>query len=301
MRNLSISGYIGEFRKTRNIKFLILAIVLVIKQGRVLETIYGIYCNIFYKPSSVKLDDEIVKKILINLKTKQNLPINSKYSKCCNLLAKNLNRDELIEVYGDNFDVHSLPHDFSGARKESIVYDERILIIGEYAAKEQSARIVFFNQETCHVYNFYNHLSGVIHIHSIHRYCDSQVFISTGDTKKYLDSWIINGKGMKFNKRVKKYFAGYTAATKINDQIYFGTDFSSRPNYIETLDNHKYFFPLKAYTLHVLLLFSVYDRYIIAINGSMKGLGTKKVLSIFDTFIKEFIFCEFCDRLSVNV
>jgi len=95
-----------------------------------------------------------------------------------------------------------------------------------------------------------------------------------------------------FNKRIKRFLAGYTAITHLKGDFYFGTDFSARPNYIETDKGQKFFFPPAAYTLFV-MNFSVYkERYIIVLNSNLAELSLDKVLSLFDTQTKQFIYSE---------
>ena len=187
----------------------------------------------------------------------------------------------------------------TGSRIEGIVYDKNFLILGEYGeyGAADSAKIALINHNTCVVYDFYNHLSGVVHIHSIHRHHDSEILVSTGDTKKLLDLWVVDANELKFKRRIKKRLAGYTAACKVCGKDFFGTDFSGRPNYIETLDGKKYFFPLKAYRMFVVAFYTFFDRYIVSINSEMSQFGARKTLSILDTAHEKFIFCEYLERL----
>jgi hypothetical protein len=120
--------------------------------------------------------------------------------------------------------------------------------------------------------------------------------VSTGDGSKRLDLWaVLNGKP-RFVKPIRKNLAGYTAAAKVKDKYYFGSDFSGRPNYIGTLDGRKYFFPREAYKLFVSQFYPYLDRYIVAINSELPSAGGRKALSVFDTVQQQFIFCDYCSR-----
>jgi hypothetical protein len=117
--------------------------------------------------------------------------------------------------------------------------------------------------------------------------------VTTGDASKYLDLWNLRGGDLGFVNRLKGYLAGHTAITEVRDKLYLGTDFSSRPNYIEQLGGSKFFFPKKAYKMEVIAFQSHRDRYIASLNSEMPPLGERKALSIFDTVAEEFIYCRY--------
>lgn len=281
METIYITDYIAKFRTTNNIWFLVKAITLVLKQRRTSELIYGSYCNLLFQPSPVK-----------NYSHSFSQHINEIMN--CHKIW--FSRGELIESFGEEFNVHSLPDNFQMARSESVVHNTNCLIVGEYA--EKSARIAYITRKSCTVTDFYNQIYGVRHIHSILKYNHSgEYLVSTGDSCKFLDLWIVDDYKLNFVKRIKKQFAGYTAAISINNHYYFGTDFSNRPNYIETLEGDKFFYPEIAYKLIVVAFYSFLNRYLVSINSNMPQFGDRKTLSIFDTFKEEFIFCDYLDCL----
>jgi hypothetical protein len=100
----------------------------------------------------------------------------------------------------------------------------------------------------------------------------------------------------RFLRPLQRHLAGYTAAARINDEYYFGTDFSGRPNYIGTLGGRKYFFPRKAYTLFVSHFYPYFDRYMVSVNSDVPAAGVRKTLSVFDTVQQRFIFCDYCSE-----
>ena len=53
MEELSIAKCIGGFKRTKNPLYLIKAIILIVRQGRIDEVVFGIYCLLFFKPSKV--------------------------------------------------------------------------------------------------------------------------------------------------------------------------------------------------------------------------------------------------------
>jgi hypothetical protein len=83
--------------------------------------------------------------------------------------------------------------------------------------------------------------------------------------------------------------------TKVNGEYFFGTDFSSRPNCIQTLDGTKYFFPEKAYKLYVAAFFAFFDRYFVCVNTELSAVGPTKTVSVFDAHRRRFVFCEYWD------
>src|SRR5215210_2312767 len=102
-RRPDITAHVQEFRKTKNILILITILILVIRQRRTLELLYGGYCNLFHRPSPVRhCDDEA--------------SLSSILSEMSGLAHDDkLSRGRLIELYGADFKVSLLPSDFQGA------------------------------------------------------------------------------------------------------------------------------------------------------------------------------------------
>lgn len=285
MEDLTITGYIAKFRATKNISHLVKAAVLTLLQRRTGELLYGAHCGLFFRPSLVKNPDGDYPLAQI---------LGEREFLTCDKLA--FSRTRLIELWGEDFNVRFLPSDFGGVRSESIVQDEDGLIVGEYA--ERRARLAYATRESCFVSDYYDHVPGVRHIHSLLGYGNSgEILVATGDSRKVLDLWVAADRKLRFVKRIRTSLAGYTAAIEVNGDCYFGTDFSSRPNYIETLEGEKYFFPKKAYKMSAITFHSFAGRYIVALSGDMPQFGDRKTLSVFDATRREFIFCEYLDRI----
>ena len=278
----SITYNLAQFKIKKNVRFLARAIMLILVQGRIPELAYGTYCGLVYSPSPVKNRSfDLTKHLDESVKQPEVY----------------ISREQLIASYGAEFDVRSLPEDFAAGTHQSMAHSADCLVVGEYAI--DSARVAYITRNSCEVTDFYNQISGVRHIHLIIESEEpGKYLISTGDTRKFLDLWSVDEDG-KFNfvKRLKKRFAGYTAAIVVGGRYYFGTDFSNRPNYILTLDGNKYFFPKPAYRQFVVTFYSILDRYIVSINSDMPQLGGRKSLSIFDTLEEEFVFCDWLDQL----
>lgn len=249
-------------------------------QRRFLEVVWSIFCLIRFRPSkcfSKNADKELV---------------SSAISSIYDLYPLYYTRAQLIDKFGSEYKIDQLPADFVGARSESVAKIGDYLVIGEYA--NDSARIIISTTEFCRIENYYQSISGVRHIHAISKgFSKNTFFVSTGDGNKYLDHWEISYGRLIFASRIKYRLAGYTASIQLNGIKYFGTDFSSRPNYLETLDGEKYFFPLPAYLQYVVALTSIDGRYIVSLNADHAPVGNRSSVNIFDTHTKKYVYCDY--------
>lgn len=279
---MGIAKYIVLFKSTKNFKYLFHAVLMVIKQGRLPEVLWSIYCLMRYRPSAiVKLTskDKLIQKAITKIK---------------NNSSNTLSRQEVLEQYGDDFPLEKMPIDFSGARREGISLSTDFIVIGEYA--ENSARIIFSNSDVMYITTFYNEIPNIRHIHSICLSpCCTYMFVSTGDGKKYTDKWNIRDNTIQFSKRLRKRNAGFTASASINGEFFFGTDFSSRPNYIETLSGDKFMYPAPSYKMYVDTMQVLENRYIISLNKEHSPVGNELTVSIFDSKHKNYIYCDYLD------
>lgn len=278
---MCIAECIVLFKRTKNYSYLLKAIFKIIVERRSVEVMWSLVCFLMLRPSPV-----------VGSCSQMDL-----ITKAKNWAEKEtfiFDRVQLEALFGDKFSVDKMPDDFLIARSESVLLVDQCLIIGEYA--ENSARIILLTANSCIVESFYNKMSGVRHIHAIHNEIStSNILVSTGDGSKVLDRWVLNSEKLQFNTRVKKRFAGYTAAVSVGGVDYFGTDFSSRPNYLETLLGNKYPFPIAAYNMYVIRLDAFDDRYICAVSTQHGAIGNRKALSIFDVKQEEFVYCDYLE------
>jgi hypothetical protein len=274
-----ITAQVQKFRDTGSVLALLKALALILRQHRTYELISGACCSLFHPPSAL-------------CRTEQHPALLSLLRDPDAIVPQGiLTRDEILARYKERFSVGSLPPDFACARSESIWDEGTHLIIGEYG---ESSRIAHVTNNSCAINDHYRRVPGVRHIHSIEKHGKSGEFlVSTGDSRKFLDLWTARGGEVDFVRRISKHLAGFTAAITVNGECYFGTDFSGRPNWIETLRGAKYFFPQKAYRLHVTDFQAVLDRYILAINTELVVVGGRKTLSVFDTVSRSFLYCEY--------
>ncbi len=274
-----ISRRLSDFRATYNPLYLVKAVAMTIRQRRIYELVYSLCLGLSSRPSRVRPNAPEIPRILLE--------------SCRSWwLGGDLrSREELVRRFDGPYAVHSLPDDFAGTRLEAIVCTPDFLIIGEYG--DRAKRLALVTKASCVMSDHYEDDPLVDHIHAVYKLRSSEaVFITTGDTARALDLWRLREGRLEFQRRLKSRMAGYTAIMEAGGRCYFGTDFSSRPNYIETLGGLKYFFPQKAYKMYVLSFRQYQDRYLLSINRRISALGGGSTLSVFDTVQKEFIFCD---------
>lgn len=279
-----ISHEISKFIKTGNPVGLANALYLTLIHRRFHELVFGIYCEARCAPSSVALNS-IGKDLQSFIKNGQSFLYR----------ARGYAREELLYIFAGDYAVHHLPTDFCGARRETIICDPNYLIIGEYGQCHNSKRLFFVTRQACIVREPYRLNHHVKHVHAVYKSNASpSLLITTGDTAKRLDLWSLTNGKLLFEQTLKKRLAGYTAITEIGGIYYFGTDFSSRPNYIERqVDGKKFFFPRPSYKMYTVAFLKQHSRYIVALNTTMGCLGKQWALSVFDTVTEQFLYCDF--------
>ena len=266
-----------------------MAFYLIVKEGRLRELLFGVYSFLFYKPGKL-VEDHKKKKYFEDY-------INKHLKKKYNGFEGLIYPDYLEKRFGDRYDFTGLPDEVR-FRLPSILEGKGWLVLGEYG--DASGRIFFFKEGNMQVIDFYNKIKGFRHIHCIHPKDDKQLYIATGDDTKFLDLWEIRENKLHFVRRIKKRFAGYTAAVKIDGVDYFGSDFSQRPNYICRLsDGKKFFFPKEAFTMFVMYFELIDNRYIMSLNMHTSNFGGRSA-SIFDTQTNDFVFSKVLEKVDEN-
>ena len=286
----TISEHISRFINTKNITHIGKAFLLIMRQKRLLELSYGVYCSIFFKSSAV-FSIEHDKDLQSVMRTALSFSTSDWF----------FSREQLVDIFEGKFAVNRLPLDFQGTRSEGIIFDQNFLIIGEYGIPN-GKRLFYVTQQSCRAYDYYQSNKHIAHIHALYKSAFSRdIIITTGDSEKKLDLWQLESDVLVFKKTLKSILAGHTAITKVGNSYYMGTDFSSRPNYIERLDDGKMiFFPAPAYKMFSVAFQEHQNRYILAINKELEPLGDKWALSVFDTAIEKFIYCDYIERTTAN-
>lgn len=284
-RSDSISGWIERYRESGNIICLAKAGALILREKRICELLHAIPARLLHPPQRMagEIDSTVGPWLARNAEIILRREIENLY----------LSRDALMRLFADRFAVDALPRDFPGVRCEGLITDEeRGLFAGEYG--DRGARIARITRDNCFVNEFYCHDPRVRHIHALQELDGSKVFlVSTGDSRKVLDLWSGSGDVPRYARRLRKRLAGYTAAVRVNGEIYFGTDFSGRPNYIETLSGFKFPFPEPAYRRYVVTLRILENRYIVCLNADVDWTKGVRTLSVFDTAGKSFLYCSY--------
>lgn len=221
----------------------------VIREKRIIEFLWGLYCFIRYKPSPI-----------INYKINLNLVEHS------NFKVINANNNSIV--------------------CRSWHYDKNFKIFLEYG--QPGSRFIYSNNGSTIIYTPYRDNDGVYHIHNILNLEGDRYLVSTGDSCKYLDEYIINSEKCIRVKRHLIFLGGFTASIKINNNILLGTDFSYRPNYIYNFNTkEKYFLPKQAWLEYIIEIKNLKDDLICIITKKLNtNLGHKIV---FCTLTKKYL------------
>jgi hypothetical protein len=276
--SVKIGSHLRNARDSRSAVSLAKGLVMILRQGRLLESAYGAYCLAIHPPSPLvpadaSLPRDRIEGVILSRRSQPQV----------------VSKAELARSFGTLFPIDSLPDDFV-ARRQSVVATDGWLVVGEYA--RESARLCFLTPGSCRVVDYYNRIGDVCHIHAIQKAGDDRLYVMTGDTRKVLDLWSVRGEDIEFRERVIARLAGFTASVEVNGDYYFGTDFDLRPNYILRLrDRRKFFFPRLAYRQWSHTFDVVEDRYIVAINVTQDADRSRsRPATVFDTKREAFVY-----------
>lgn len=277
----SLTSCLTSFRNTRNPTHLLKAAILAFKQGRIAEIFRSGIHSVMIRPSAVKTCEGggIREPSLL-------LRMVDPY------LGTTFDVSDLVRSHGEGLRFSDLPGDFQGTRWSCVCRVGSGVLIGEY---NDGKRLFLVSRNGCVSSDFYHADPRVRHIHSIA--CRGRdLFVSTGDSRKALDLWTVDKGRLLFIRRLRKRSAGYTAAVPLGCELFFGTDFSSRPNWIETLSGKKFPFPKPAFLSYTEAMQAVDSRYLVSVNKSMMTTDRRKAWSVFDTWTERFLFCKPCAR-----
>lgn len=236
----SIAECIEAFRRSKNPTAMLKALREVIAQRRTIEAMYGAYCFALYRPSPISTPSCAPSVLAAAVKAGHDLPL----------------QEIVVE------DLPGVGPQHFRTRLESIAQKGDSVLLGEYAS--DSARMVLLSRSGVLVSTYYNGQNGVRHLHSIAEGEGDNVFVSTGDSTKRLDEWEIHSGKMYFRRSIIRYTGGFTASAKVRGELYFGTDFSGRPNYLLRMsDRRKFPLPRPAFSHFVYAMRPYLSRYII--------------------------------------
>lgn len=160
-------------------------------------------------------------------------------------------------------------------------------VVGEYA--ESNPRLIVSHGDSITLYHPYHGDRGVRHIHTVLEH-EGTVFVTVGDSNKYLDSYRFRNGALRFERRVMRHLGGFSSACILGGDCWFGSDFTGRPNYLFNLrTGRKYYFPQPAYVQFSELMIPIDNRFLVCLN---LDLTNKRTLSVFDVRTSAFEFCE---------
>jgi SAM-dependent methyltransferase len=268
-RRPTIGKALKRFAETRKPRYLFQALIAIVRQGRIGETLYGVFCLATRRPATVNAIQDlrsVIKSCLITAEA---------------IMARNRSTAQQLSA------IVGLPPTL--VRPELIVRTSCGYVVGEYSVVGRSARLFHVVDGVAHASSYYDRCTGVRHLHSIAPVGDDRLLVSTGDSSKYLDEWHIRQGRLVFVRRLMKRLAGFTAYACVGSAIYFGTDFSERPNYLFRLqDRRKFFLPLPAFRQFVVSMVAHEDRYLVCRCRSLSGAAS---LAIFDVQAECFVHC----------
>ncbi len=269
--DITIDAALSRFRKTRRPSALFQTVGLIIRKKRVLETAYGAYQFLTSRPGVLNTEcDDDLQDLLEEAET----------------LYRETRIRRLHLVYGEANALNPPVPDFN-FRYHGFCFIEGGFLAGEY--RESEPRLIMKTAKGCFVKGFYDDDPDVRHIHALH--CDGEhVYITTGDSSKYLDRYLYVDGELAFDRRLMRILGGFSASCTVANDIYFGTDFSGRPNYILNFRTRmKAFLPGPAYLQFCELMLPLRDRYIYCRS---KNLAEEWNATIFDTHRNVFVHCE---------
>lgn len=277
-----ISQELARFRATGNPLYLAKAALLVVRQRRVRELAVSAYWLLRHRPPAALPPPSPAIAQLIS----DHLP---------RLLGRDLwSRDDIVGALRDDgtapLDSSRLPADFAGARREAIARAAGFAVIGEYG--EARKRLCLITAAGCHVATLYEDDPHVRHIHAVFAAGDGEVVVTTGDSARYLDRWRIDGTRLAFVRREARALAGHTAIARVGGRLFLGSDWSSRPNHIETDDGRRYPVPRPASYMYAVAFHVPDARHLVTLHASLSVFGGRRAVSVFDTRVRRFVHCD---------
>lgn len=277
-----ISLELARFRATGNPLHLMKAAVLVVQQRRVQELAVSAYWLLRHRPPAAlpPCSAEVAQLVATQL---PRLFGRDHWSRDAVVAA-------LREKSAAPLAAHRLPPDFAGARRESIARAPGIAVVGEYG--EGCRRLCLITADDCHVATRYEDDPRVRHIHAVFVAGDGEVIVTTGDSARYLDRWRVDGARLVFVRRQARSFAGHTAIARVGGRLFLGSDWSSRPNHIETDDGHRYAVPRPASYMYAVAFHVPDGRHLVTLHTSLSVFGRHCAVSVFDTQARRFVHCD---------
>ncbi|MEA3014403.1 MAG: hypothetical protein QOD42_2948 [Sphingomonadales bacterium] len=270
MPEKALTQILSDFRTRPSPSALVRAARAIFAQGRAIETAYGAACFMARRPSAetatgfaaplrravTRMRTESVERAL--LRWRAALPLLDRW-------------------------IAEVPIRFHGAARVGA-----FTAAGEYG--EGAPRLFLLSPRGMTISDHYAHNPGVRHVHCVHPLGPDSFLVATGDSCKYLDEWRIEDGCLVFAGTRMRFLGGFTAAGTAAGEVYLGSDFTSRPNYLLRLrDRRKFFMPAPAFLHYVYRLEVVADRYVVAAGKSLDIAGGARSISVFDAKAERFV------------
>src|SRR5688572_13782896 len=123
-----ITSLVRKFKETKNPLFLLKILILVVRQHRTLELLYGGYCRLLYRPSPIHpCQDQSALHSILSDRRWEAIGL--------------VQRHQLIERYCSAYRVGLLPDDFECTRRQGVCEGDGCLVIGEYGENPRIAYV----------------------------------------------------------------------------------------------------------------------------------------------------------------
>lgn len=273
---MTIGAEVGRARRGNPLAWLS-ALALVVKQHRLVEVLYG--CMLFFvAPRRPAVPDDTWKSLISSVGTEPS--------------AQDVCLDDLRGMYPDVLGHGPSPSsdDFRVRINPcSVAANANYVVAGEYG--DASPRLFLLSREGVRSFHCYDSDSRVRHIHCC-TFLDAQhLLVSTGDSAKYLDRYVIRNGSLEREARLCRWLGGFTAAAHVNGDVYLGTDYSERPNYLWRLrDRKKFFYPGASYTRYTSTMQVVSGRYVLVRISSL--FDSRTCHCVFDSRLERFVYAD---------
>jgi hypothetical protein len=173
-------------------------------------------------------------------------------------------------------------------RLHSVAEVGRYTVAGEYG--EGDPRLFLMDDAACRASTRYCGVGGVRHIHCIHPLSEDRFLVTTGDSLRVLDLWRIEAGALRFERRILRFFGGFTAAVAARGRTYLGSDYSGRPNYLWRLeDGRSFFLPRACFRMFIDRMEVVDDRFIVVVCKTLDTAGGGRRAAVFDAEAGTFV------------
>jgi hypothetical protein len=246
------------------------AVAIIIRQGRVIEVLYSLVVQLLHRPG----------QLVPVYEAGHILP----------LATKRLAATEKAALADYLADFPRVARWLGGVtlRLHTVANVGHYTIAGEYG--ETDPRLFLLDDTGCKVSTHYRGIKGVRHIHCIHPLSQERFMVTTGDSLRVADLWRIDAGELRFERRILRFLGGFTAGATAGGRTYFGSDYSSRPNYLWRFEDKKRFYlPAESFRMLVDRMDVVDNRFILVICKTLEAAGGGWQAVIFDTSVERFI------------